>query len=148
MPFVYATSQEYYPWLNLQMAGTEIEDAGSFTGLPRPWMGLHTIDTVRRDAAQQGVWFETRLLPGGSKAEVVLTYGQTRLVYTIDMEADVIDKITFLSEADEVIGELEFSYMQDIKTVGDKFTEPGRKSYRQRQRKTPGTLWLFELISD
>jgi len=146
-PFVYATSREYYPWLNLEMAGTKIEDAGSFIGLSRPWMGLHTIDTVRRDAAESGVWFETELLPDG-KAEVALTHNQARLVYTIDMEADVIDKITFLSEADEVIGQLEFSYMQDIKTVGDEFTEPGRKSYRQRQRKTPGTLWLFELLID
>jgi RNA polymerase sigma-70 factor (ECF subfamily) len=79
IPFVYSASQEYYPWLNLQMAGTEIEDADSFTGLPRPWMGLHTIDTVRRDAAEQEVLFDTKLLPDGSKAEVVLTYEQTKL---------------------------------------------------------------------
>ena len=147
IPFVYARSQEYYPWLNFQMAGTKIEDADSFAGLPRPWMGLHTIDTVRRDAARQGVWFETGLLPDGSKAEVVLTYGQTRLIYTIDMEADVIDKITFFSEADEVIGHLEFSYMQEIKTAGNKFTEP-RRNYRQSRQKSGGMLWLFELISE
>ena len=84
----------------------------------------------------------------GSKSEVVLTYGQTRLIYTIDMEADVIDKITFLSKADEVIGQLEFSYMQDIKTVGNKFAEPRRRSYRQSPQKSDGMLWLFELISD
>ncbi len=111
-------------------------------------MGLHTIDTVRRDAAQQGVWFETKILPDGSKGEVVLSYGQTKLIYTIDMEADVIDKITFLSEADEVIGQLEFSYVQDIKTAGDKFAEPRRRSYRQSRQKSGGMLWLFQLIND
>ena len=147
IPFVYAASQEHYPWLNLQMAGAKIEDADSFTGLLRPWMGLHTIDTVRRDAARQGVWFETRLLQGSS-AEVVLTHGQTKLGYTIDTEADLIDKITFLAEADEVIGQLEFSYMQDIETVGDKFAAPRKRSYRQLRQKNGGMLWLFELIGD
>ena len=71
---------------------------------------------------------------------------QTKLIYTIDMEADVIDKITFLSEANEVIGELEFSYMQNIKTVGNKFAEPRRRSYRQPRQRSEGILWLFELI--
>jgi len=154
IPFVYATSQEYYPWLNLQMAGTKIEYADRFTGLSRPWMGLHTIDTVRRDAAQQGVWFETRLVrheaqgkrhKAGLKAEVVLTHEQTKLIYTIDMEADVIDKITFLSEADEVIGQLEFSYMQDIDRVGSEFAAPRRKSYQRTNLKKQGMLWLFKL---
>jgi len=85
IPFVYATSQEYYPWLNLKIAGAKIEDASSFAGLLRPWMGLHTIDIVRRDAAKQGVWFETRLLAGGAKAEVELSYGKTKLVYIIEL---------------------------------------------------------------
>ena len=169
IPFVYAASKKYGAWLRIKVGNRlKVVDsdaealvyagsgevavsypAGSFfKGLARPWMGLHTIDSVRRDAAEEGVWFETKLLPGGSKAEVVLTYGQTKLVYSIDMEADVIDKITFLSEADEVIGQLEFSYMQDIKTVGNKFAEPKRRSYRQSRQKSDGILWLFELISE
>jgi len=134
------------------MAGTRIEEADSFTGLLRPWMGLHTIDTVRRDAARQSVWFETKLRSqesgaGSQKAEVTLTHGDAKLVYTIDMECDVIDKITFLSEADEVTGQLEFTYMQDITTGDNKFAEPRRRTYRQSRQKSEGMLWLFGLIN-
>ena len=146
IPFVYAMSQEYYPWLNLKIAGAKIEDASSFVGLLRPWMGLHTIDTVRRDAAKQGIWFETRLLPDSAKAEVTLTHSQAKLVYAIDTETDVIERITFLSDADEVIGQLEFSYMQNIKTVGNKFAEPRKKNYRQSPKSRSQMLWLFKLM--
>ncbi|MCK5172302.1 MAG: sigma-70 family RNA polymerase sigma factor, partial [Planctomycetes bacterium] len=56
LPFVYAASKRYTPWLRVAIAGRELTDAGSgrlFAGLSRPWMGLHTIDTVRRDAARR-----------------------------------------------------------------------------------------------
>ena len=147
IPFVYATSRTHRPWLELT-AGQRIISEGSFAGLSRPWMGLHTIDTIRRDAAKQGIWFETGVLPDGSKAEVILTHNKNKLVYTIDMQADVVEKITFLSETGKLIGQLNFSYMQDIKTAGNKFAEPRRRSYRQSPRKGQGMLWLFELISD
>ncbi|MCK4292593.1 MAG: RNA polymerase sigma factor, partial [Planctomycetes bacterium] len=76
IPFVYAARGEYWPWLRLHVGAKEFVDAGDgalFKGLSRPWVGLHTIDTVRRDAAEQDVWFETTYTPGKGKAEVVLT---------------------------------------------------------------------------
>ena len=168
IPFVYATSGQSGPWLSLQLAnGTRIVDsksgtfvfdasgkavaaypAGSFfEGLGRPWMGLHTIDTVRRDAAEKLVWFETRNLPGGDKAEVVLTQEQTRLVYTIDMETDVIEKITF-SAGNGVEGELEFSYLQNIDNPGNEFVSPRIGSNRKPQQNPPGMLWLVKFINN
>ena len=168
MPFVYAACGESGPWLDLQLANgrrfIDSEDsarvfdasgktvatfpAGSFfKGLGRPWMGLHTIDTVRRDAAEKQILFETRLLSGGDKAEVVLSKEQTKLVYTINMETDVIEKITF--SADNVSeGELQFSYLQNIDNVGNKFVSPGIGSYRKPQKSPPGKLWLVELINN
>ena len=143
IPFVYATSQTHWPWLKLK-AGQRIISEGSFTGLSQPWMGLHTIDTVRRDAAKRGIWFETELLPGGSKAEVTLTHNRGKLVYTVDMETDVVEKITFLSETGKLIGQLEFSYLQEIENIGNEFTSPRKKGYA----KPRGKQWLFELISD
>jgi RNA polymerase sigma-70 factor (ECF subfamily) len=167
MPFVYASSGQSGPWLNLQLAnGTKIIDSASgacvfdgsgkavaiyaagsfFKGLGRPWMGLHTIDTVRRDAAEKQVWFEARHLPGGSRAEVVLTQEQTRLVYSIDMETDVIEKITF-SAGNGGEGELEFSYLQNIDNLGNEFTRPRIGSYRRPQQNPPGMLWLATLVN-
>ncbi len=151
IPFVYETSVEYRAWLRLRVGGREITEAGSFAGLARPWMGLHTIDTVRRDAAQQGLWFETRLLPGGGKAEVALTKGLSEVVYTIDMEKDVIDKIAFSTSDGSgrtKTGEMIFTYLQEINGAGNEFAKPRSvKSYGTSQRKNPGMLWLFELIA-
>ena len=145
IPFVYAKSTQYYPWLRLKLGDREIVDGGDgglFDGLGRPWMGLHTIDTVRRDAAEGQIWFETKALPDNSKTEVVLNCEQTKLVYTVDMENDVIDEIRFSGDTE---GELRFSYLQDIDDVSNEFIEPVGKSYRGPQRKGLGTLWLMRL---
>jgi RNA polymerase sigma-70 factor (ECF subfamily) len=168
MPFVYAASGQSAPWLNLQLAdGTRIVDSGAkaclfdasgkaaaaypagsfFKGLGRPWMGLHTIDTVRRDAAEKQVWFETKNVPGGTKVEVILTHEQVRLVYTIDMETDVIEKIAFSTDNGGQ-GELEFSYLQDIDNPGNEFASPRVGSYRKPQQNPPGMLWLINLINN
>jgi len=167
IPFVYATSKKFSPWLKLQIGSSlTISDSGTtacvfdasgkavttyaggsfLKGLGRPWMGLHTIDTVRRDAAEQQVWFETKKIPGDNKAEVVLTQEQVRLVYTIDMETDVIEKIT-LSVINGGEGELRFSYLQDIENVDNEFTQPSVRSYRRLQQNPPGMLWLVNLIN-
>ena len=75
IPFFYLAGKEYSPWLKLQVGSLTIVDTYSyahvsraqadppgaygggsfFKGLGRPWMGLHTIDTVRRDAAAEGI---------------------------------------------------------------------------------------------
>lgn len=167
IPFVYETSKRFSPWLRLQFGdGSKILDNGAeacvfdgsskevaryeggsfFKGLGRPWIGLHTVDTVRRDAAEEHVWFETKHIPGDNKAEVVLTQEQVRLVYTIDMEADVIEKIT-LSVINGGEGELRFSYLQDIENVDNEFTRPSVRSYRRLQQDPPGMLWLVNLIN-
>jgi RNA polymerase sigma factor (sigma-70 family) len=168
VPFVYATSRQFAPWLDLKLAdGTRITDssagaclldeygkivaaypAGSFfKGLGRPWMGLHTVDTVRRDAAEKHVWFETKVLPGGEKTEIALKVGHTVVVYTINMEADVIEKIAFSAD-NGGRGELKFSYLQDINNAGSEFASPRNLSYRKPQQNPPGMLWLIKLIDD
>ena len=54
-----------------------------FQGLGRPWSGLHTIDTIRRDAAQARIAFTTRPLPDGRRVEIVLHGPQVRLTYRV-----------------------------------------------------------------
>ena len=144
IPFVYAASKRYSPWLRLKLKDREIVDDGDgrlFKGLGRPWMGLHSIDTVRRDAAEQRVWFQTELLSGNTRAQVVLDCERTKLVYTIDMEKDVVERIAFSGGAE---GELEFDYLQDIDDISSEFIVPSTGRYRVAER-SEGILWLVRL---
>lgn len=168
VPFVYGKSKRFSPWLKLQIGSSlKIVDNGTaawvfdasgtvlakyaggsfFKGLGRPWMGLHTIDTVRRDAAEKRVSFETKKIPGDSKVEVVLNGEQARLTYIIDMETDVIEKITFSTDSNDE-GELSFSYLQNIDNLGGEFSQPGSRSYSRALESPPGILWLVKLIKN
>jgi RNA polymerase sigma-70 factor (ECF subfamily) len=168
IPFVYDVSKQYYPWLRLRVGeglGLSIEDNGMdsyvcnasnkmvvhyeggsfFKGLGRPWMGLHTIDTVRRDTAETKLWFETKPLRQGKvEIRVSLTEGGPLLVYSIDMEADVVEKVTFVSK-NATKGELHFSYLQDIEGVGNEFAPPVRRNFSEPHQNQPGILWLLRL---
>jgi len=165
MPFVYAARKGYYPWLEMEVGrkfrivdtGTEAivydgrdgvaaKYAGGsfFEGLGQPWMGLHTIDTVRRDAAARRVWFETELVAGGAIAQVTLTCDRVKLVYTIDIEKDVVDRIEFSGE-DGAGGELRFSYLQEIGEAAGEFASPRRTSSRRLPHNRLAGLWLVKL---
>ncbi|MHC4622372.1 MAG: RNA polymerase sigma factor [Planctomycetota bacterium] len=168
VPFVYAARREYSPWVRLKVghrlrvvdSGTSaaVYDSGGkvtaryagrsfFSGLGRPWMGLHTIDTVRRDAAKEQVPFEMKYKPGNEKAEVILTCSEGKLVYTVDMHADVIDEIA-ISTGDGKEGFLRFSYLQDIEKEGDEFVEPRvSRGYGGMRRESAGILWLMQLAT-
>jgi len=166
IPFVYATSEQYSPWLKLQVGSLMIVDTyndayldrlpseqlgayagGSFfKGLTRPWMGLHTIDTVRRDAAEQRISFETKHTPGSRFAQVELIYKGFRLIYNIDLEMDVIDEITFSTDQGKK-GNLKFSYLQSIEGAGgSEDFRPPRPRRRRASKNSPGLLWLVQLV--
>ncbi len=175
IPFVYATSTQYYPWLKLQVAeqtaiinsinGTCVYDAAGqllatysadncFKALARPWMGLHAIDIIRRDAAQQAVPFQTLYTPGQSKAHVILTAQinntSVKLDYVIDMDKDVIDKIIFSSSdrhGQAGGGELSFYYLEKIDNVGDQFAEPREEIFRGQKQQESGIIWLLKLAA-
>ena len=165
IPFVYATARRYNAWLKLSIAGdvtvidsdasAQIVDANGaivrryprgsfFRGLARPWEGLHSMDTVRRDAAGRRVWFDTALTADGRQVEVTVTHGQTKLVYTIDLEADLVEKIAFFVGSDSV-GYLEFEYLQDIDAVRSEFMAPSARSSRTSLNESKGILWLIRL---
>ena len=168
MPFIYAASKRFSPWIELRLTGglNMLDDGGRacvldsdgnviagyeggsfFKGMGRPWMGLHAIDTVRRDAAEQKIRFSTRYLPSRDRAEVVLTCEAATFVFTVDMETDVVEKIV-VTRKDGGRAELNFSYLQDIDNIGEQFTRPKTKSSRQAHQKYPGILWLAALADD
>ncbi|MHC4699819.1 MAG: RNA polymerase sigma factor, partial [Planctomycetota bacterium] len=156
IPFVHMAGKEHSPWLKLKVGSLTIVDSdgqaqvsegsadqietyrsGSFfTGLGRPWMGLHALDTVRRDAAAQRIWFKTEHLPDGKFAQVELECGGAKLVYTIDLETDVIDKIAFSTDKGET-GSLTFSYLQSIDGVGREFARPSSLGRRTSPKSSP-----------
>jgi RNA polymerase sigma factor (sigma-70 family) len=164
IPFVSLTSKQYGPWLKLQVGSMSIVDTykqayvsrtsseptaykgGSFfKGLCRPWMGLHAIDTVRRDAAEQSIWFETKLTPDGRFAEIELTGENAKIVYKIDMETDVIDEITCSTDQGRT-GNLKFTYLQSVDNVSGEFISPGGASRPTAPQSGQGLLWLVQLV--
>jgi hypothetical protein len=168
VPFVFATARSNRPWLRLKLgADLTVTDSGRdarlidgegvvvgryprgsfFRGLARPWMGLHAMDTVRRDAAEQQVPFETDLTPDGDKAIITITSTNTRLVYTVDLANDLIETITLFAH-DVQVGELRFEYLQDVEGVGAEFAEPRSRSTRTAQAESQGMLWLIRLAND
>ena len=144
IPFVYAVSLGHWPWLELKVGGRIVNEAG-FAGIGRPWMGLHTIDTVRRDAAQERIWFETRHNKSTGKAQVILKPEGAQIVYTIDMEKDVIESITFSGDTG---GQLQFDYFQEIEGMGSEFAEPRERRYGVVGKNSKGILWLTDLASN
>ncbi|UCF00345.1 MAG: RNA polymerase sigma factor [Planctomycetota bacterium] len=168
IPFVYSASKDASAWLKLKVGdGLKIIDGidggrvydyrrgrfptypaySFFNGLTRPWMGLHSIDTVRRDAAEEEMWFETSYMEDSGKAEVILTKENNTLIYTIDMKRDVIEKIGF-SAGGRRGGELRFSYLQDVEKAGDEFAEPRVKDSVAPREEGLGVLWLLKLVED
>ncbi|MBN2132746.1 MAG: hypothetical protein JW741_24815, partial [Sedimentisphaerales bacterium] len=167
MPFVNASVTDYGPWLRLKVADkVTVEDTGRsayvtdaegtvlskhtggsfFRGLGRPWMGLHAIDTVRRDAAYREARFETAPSADGSDVEITVVRGQTRLVYTIDLENDLVEEIAFFLE-DAPVGTLEFEYLQDLENAGTEFAAPRAKNHRMSLSSNQGMLWLMRLAN-
>ncbi|MBW8041287.1 MAG: RNA polymerase sigma factor [Planctomycetes bacterium] len=142
IPFVYAAGKSHWPWIVLK-AGDSIVSQACFAGLSRPWMGLHTIDTVRRDAAEKQIWFETKYNKSSGKVEVVLKPKDRKIMYSIDMEKDVIDSIAFSGDTE---GQLQFDYLQNIDDTSNEFVEPSREARLTERSK--GMLWLLELIKD
>ncbi|MBE0537566.1 MAG: RNA polymerase sigma factor [Phycisphaerae bacterium] len=168
LPFVYEASRTRQAWLSLHVGdrhiagdtgGLIVHDAngrviekspaargdGIFAGLPRPWAGLHTIDTIRRDAAAKRIRFETRV--EGRSATVVLHCGDLKLQYAVDMLDDLVNEITFTATDGTQVGNLTFSY--------DKATENGivpprlgAPAPRASSEAGDGIMWLVKLVAD
>ena len=165
IPFTYSAGIQNGAWLKLQIGSLTIVDTydnaytyhstqlplgvykgGSFfKGLGRPWMGLHTIDTVRRDAAEQRVVFDTKHTEGSQYATVELARGDIKITYNIDLDKDVIDEITFSNEQG-VIGNMKFDYLESIENVNNDFAAPRRPIQKTIARNSSGLLWLVQLL--
>ena len=168
IPFVYSQSIENTPWITMQIGSdrvltdksneayiytndgdtTELYKGGSFfTGLARPWMGLHAIDTVRRDAAQEGIIFETQYKEDSDKtvAQVKLINDNLTIVYDIDLINDVINNIDFINDKGYV-GNLEFTYLQNIDGLDAEFSVRSKPRQKTTSMDSQGILWFTKLL--
>ena len=164
LPFTVTAVQDKPAWLEIQVGrdidiidtpqGAKIIEKNEsvsrysygcfFQGLGRPWMGLHTIDTVRRDAARCRVWFETKMQKDDKLVDVILSDGQNRLIYTIDLYEDLIKSIVFETSG-ETRGEWVFTYhAQPPVDVTIPQSSAARRSVSVDQG--PGIKWLFSLM--
>jgi hypothetical protein len=114
-------------------------------GLPRPWEGLHTIDTIRRDAAGYHLRFEMRNAVEDRHVDIAVTDRNVELVYTIDLDQDVLREIT-LYEGQSEAGRLRLEYVRDLEDEFD--AGRGAESTRRRlpRQKRSDTLWLLRLM--
>jgi RNA polymerase sigma-70 factor (ECF subfamily) len=145
LPFVAAAAEDHGPWLSLSAGEEQVVSNGGpgvFQGLGRPWTGLHTIDTIRRDAAAAKIPFATKRLDG-EHVEIVLDGPQVRLVYRVHLMQDWIESIVF-HRGDESIGELTFDYSKLREADGRR---PASTSPRDRREQAPAPagLWLMRL---
>jgi RNA polymerase sigma-70 factor (ECF subfamily) len=169
IPFAYSAAQEHPAWLVLKV-GDNIEivdcptaarlrkaDGGQiaypsstfFEGLSRPWMGMHTINIVRRDAIRKRVPFKTTAVKDTEDVTVTFTHEQGRtsidLVHKIDMENDLLKSIRFRAD-NRTTGSVTFSYLQSVDGVEGEFIEPAVRDVTQVPvQDSPGMLWLVDL---
>jgi RNA polymerase sigma-70 factor (ECF subfamily) len=170
IPFVYDAAKEHPAWMTMHI-GNELIITDSckgaqiclaegkvlesyppgtfFKGLARPWMGMHTADIVRRDAAEQRIWFQSEYAQNETDVIVAVFHEEQQnsmdLIYTIDMENDLIKAITFEVNG-QPWGSLIFSYLQEIDQLADQFTEPVKSSGSQTPiKKSPGIRWFIHL---
>ncbi|MDD5458790.1 MAG: RNA polymerase sigma factor [Phycisphaerae bacterium] len=169
-PFIYDKLQRYPPFLKLRFGdqilidcprGSLILDsnnkvlrsypAGTFLkGLLRPWMGIHTVDIIRRDAAEKRIPFTTQKLNYQGfyyeKMIISLSNNNTQIIYNINIENNQIDKIQFKYAEDSSLaslGTLEITFLQDLPDDEDMF-EIGDVRINS-PAKYKNKLWLFDL---
>jgi RNA polymerase sigma-70 factor (ECF subfamily) len=161
IPFVYAACKVHRPWLEIRIGPERLIDSihgsewiasdGSvhgypanrfFEGLIRPWMGLHTIDIIRRDAAIRGIAFETQRL-AEDKVAIILHQGEIRIEYRISLDHDLIETITLHHGPQS--GQIHFDYHQTLPPNLSAWSEP-QLLETDRRYDTAETLWIMDLM--
>ena len=186
LPFFYDSSLIQPAWMHLEIAGklTIIDTQNGaflldrtglpiaryapghfFKGLPRPWMGMHTIDIIRRDAAAERIPFDTIQLSDYGRtgndedyfadAKVICTdktdRTATALEYIVDMDGDLLTSLkiqVFDHTGQTSRAELNFTYLQELPESQEAFTEPVPPAQDLTVLPDNGIHWLIDLAAD
>ncbi len=175
LPLVYRASKDHSPWMRLTASGRPImidngqvacrfDSAGQvarawsggalFKGMARPWMGFHTVDTLRRDAAAERVWFSAE--PVEVEKTTLVTLVDDRgpvhymLKYTVNMPRDVLERIEIWRGPQGVfserVGELVFRYDDQMRRTIGESGNPGVALSESVRRDNPTVLWPLQLL--
>ncbi len=98
LPLVPIQYEQHPPTLSLSLGNHQslhdLSDHAFYQGLSRPWCGLHSIDTIRRDAARLQLPFTLREGHRRTWMTVTITDSPYHYEYQVDMHADLLRKIT------------------------------------------------------
>jgi RNA polymerase sigma-70 factor, ECF subfamily len=167
LPLFYSSYKDgnHRPWMKLRVGKKTLVDADSgayaydassktrvrfasrsfFKGFARPWEGLHTLDTIRRDAAEQRVPFTTEISKDKSTGTVELDLDPYTVVYTIDMNADWVQRVD-INEGQTSVGKMIFQYLPSLTTNGASVSPP-RTTARGIPQAGIGVNWITRLVS-
>ncbi|MCP4451262.1 MAG: RNA polymerase sigma factor [Planctomycetes bacterium] len=163
IPFVCAAMQNNSPHLSLRVGNIAITDTRSgasilnrktqqanrfpagtfFQGLGRPWMGMHTLDCIRRDAARMRVPFDTEISEDRQSARIQFELSDMTLLYTVDLNNDLLTRIE-MSQGDQPIGVLEIEYLEDL-TLARGINVPSVSPSGAYRKDVTGLAWLSHL---
>ena len=171
LPLVYAASRLHHPWLDLRLGQrlravdtstgafacdqegriiARYPSGSFFNGLARPWLGLHCVDTIRRDAARQELAFQTQYDARAGHATILVESEPTTLTYTIDMEKDLVERLELnssqTSNGRSTAGELTFTYFPDDDSTEARFPEPRIAAAGAVSSGLHGMLWLLDVL--
>lgn len=170
VPFVYDKLTSYPPAFYMNINKTSIIDVPTqsrivvdgktsavypggtfFKGFLKPWMGMHILDIIRRDAAEKKIPFKIRQFIDDNGIEFVelnLIQNEMRIQYTINMNANLIEKIEFYS-GEKIIGTLYFDYTEQSEDFDKSLTEQIQDSSSRAasDKNPPGASWLFDLAN-
>ncbi len=119
IPFVFSQKRANKPWMIVRKADKAWADT-DFIGFSRPWQGLHTIDVIRRDAAQRSIPFKTILSQDKNIVIIPLQAIEYRIAYKVDLAKDLITEIRFDGAHQ---GKINFEYYNHIDCVENKFKQ-------------------------
>lgn len=174
IPFVYNKLKEYPPLLKLQIGndliivdspkGAVVLDAmgkviasypaGSFfKGMMRPWFGIHTMDTVRRDSAEYKIPFKVQnfnFKQYNYQKRTVTIYDapghkNTQILIYVDIDNNQIEKIEFMDATVGKTGKLEFAYPTEPSMIKEMPEIPQTAISKSSMKKPMGIFWLFKL---
>lgn len=166
IPFIYSVSQYRPAWFKMAIGQNVFIDtpsgavymnefdqrqsaykSGTFlNALNQPWMGLHCIDTIRREAARKRLRFETVYDADPSKCTVRLFHESGSLTYLIDMNRDLIEMISFYDLNDNTVGQIRFEYLGADQVDESGFSVPNIRKYPAEDIFTDH--WLVEVMSN
>jgi RNA polymerase sigma-70 factor (ECF subfamily) len=176
LPLAYNASKEHPAWLRLSVDGKcvladdgkvalRLDPGGKvaaaypgltlFRGMARPWMGFNTLDSIRRDAAGERIWFSTQEVEEDQTTAVTLVDDRDRihymLRYTVNMPRDILERIEIWRGPEglfeEKVADLTLRYDEQMRGAASELAAPQAQQVPDTALREKSTvLWPLCLL--